>query len=85
MAIRYVDRWDSPALKPVSDADCFAFRIDSIDDYNVLPTPTVPADVVEGDGTISLCAGVGSEVLSQDQTIIGELQSDGEWHRLGVS
>lgn len=83
MAIRYVDRWESPALNPVNGANCFAFRIDDIDDYNALPTPTEEGTVVEGGGTISVLAGVGSEVLSQDQTIIGELQSDGAWHRLG--
>lgn len=82
MSIRYVDRWESPALNSVS-INCFAFRIDDMTDFAALPTPTVAADIVDGATTVSLRADVGSEVLSDDMTIVGELQSDGTWHRLG--
>jgi hypothetical protein len=83
MSIRYVDRWQSNARKPVSNIDCFAFRIDNATDFAALPTPTTPANVVEGSGTVSLYADVGSTVVSDDMTITGELQSDNLWHQLG--
>lgn len=83
MSIRYVDRWEGSALNSNPRADCYSFRIDDAADYAALPTPTATGTVVEGSGTVTVLAGVGSDVLSQDQTIIGELQSDGAWHLLG--
>lgn len=84
MAIRFI----SKSIVDVTDVDhsviLASFRITNLADYNALPTQTVAGTVVDEDGTtFQTFAAVGSTVVSDDLEIIGELQSDGVWHRIG--
>lgn len=84
MAIRYTHREPGNARKGLPDMDRFDFCIDSAADKALLPTPTVRGTVTEaGDATFQTYAAVDSTVKSDDLSIIGEIQSDGEWHYLG--
>ena len=84
MAIRFI----SKSIVDVTDVDhsviLASFRITNLADYNSLPTQTVAGTVVdEGGATFECYAATGSVVASDDLAIIGELQSDGAWHKLG--
>ena len=62
------------------------FRIDGESDYAALPTPTKQGTIAKPDGgTFQIYAAVGSTVASDDLAILGELQSDGAWHKIGVT
>lgn len=49
----------------------------------MLPTPTVSATIIDRGGTDTVYADIGSTVMSDDTTIVGELQSDELWHKIG--
>ena len=84
MAIRYTSKSIVDVTDVAHGVILAAFRITNEADYNTLPTPSVAGTVVDEDGTtFQTFAAVGSTVVSDDLEIIGELQSDGVWHKIG--